>query len=190
VFSSRFPQCHIQGLSLLFRKVNVNIIRPASFCIYFDGLWSHSMLSIVYNVCRIKCSRSVSKHINKSIAFYPTWCDSFSDRRLEWRIDHFSVEIAAAAAYAPTSCRNSFTVFSFAFEYIPVASLRRLVFSHVLSRSFFSQLNLVRYPLVFIRRSCLYNVSLSVVKTSVVSVPTEVSSRIYCLYSFSNAHAA
>ena len=58
-----------------------------------------------------------------------------------------TVEIAAAAAYAPTSCRNSFTVFSFAFEYVPVASLRHLVFSHVLSRSFF--LNSTSYDILW-----------------------------------------
>ena len=44
-------------MALFPAKVTFDVIRCASFCTYFDGLQSHSILAIVYNVCRIECSR-------------------------------------------------------------------------------------------------------------------------------------
>ncbi len=54
----------------------INVVLYALFCMYFNGLWSHSILAIVYKLCRIECSWIWSNHIDNSLSFFPVWCDS------------------------------------------------------------------------------------------------------------------
>ena len=53
------------------RKVNIDMIQCASFCICFDWLQSCSITTIVYRLCRIEYNRIQSKEINHSTPFYP-----------------------------------------------------------------------------------------------------------------------